>query len=191
MLFNKKSESKSARALLADHKPPSPFPPPVTAPEAPAPFTPPLRVPGTAAQTVIDAWLTITGNLQSEGDVQIDGQLCGDVHCAHLVVGRDATITGDVVAEEAVVRGRVKGTIRANRVVLQDTARVESDIFYKTLSIDEGASFDGQSRHTQEPLQDEEATSRAVERLQSKVAEGERKMGAGNGAGLGAASSAG
>jgi len=114
------------------------------------------RVPsGSPTQSVIDAWLTITGNLQSEGDVRVEGQICGDIRCAHLVVGRDATVSGDITAEEAVIRGKVKGSIRANRVILQETACVESDIYHKVLSIDEGASFDGQSLHRQQPFQDE------------------------------------
>jgi cytoskeletal protein CcmA (bactofilin family) len=111
-------------------------------------------------QSVIDAWLTITGNLESQGDVRIEGQVAGDIRCANLVVGRDATVSGDIVAEEAIVRGKVKGTIRANRVVLQDTACVESAIFHKMLSIDEGASFEGQSCRRQQPHQEEAAAAR-------------------------------
>jgi cytoskeletal protein CcmA (bactofilin family) len=114
---------------------------------------------GTATQSVIDAWLTINGNLESEGDVRVEGQINGDIRCAHLVVGRDATLSGDIIAEEVVVRGKVKGSIRANRVILQDSARVESDIYHKTLCVDEGACFDGQSCHRQHPFQDGEAAS--------------------------------
>jgi cytoskeletal protein CcmA (bactofilin family) len=117
---------------------------------------------GSPAQSVIDAWLTITGNLESQGDVRVEGQIAGDIRCANLVVGRDATVSGDIVAEEAIVRGRVKGTIRANRVILQDTAFVESAIYHKVLSVDEGASFDGQSCHRQQPHQEEEAAARIV-----------------------------
>jgi cytoskeletal protein CcmA (bactofilin family) len=114
---------------------------------------------GSATQSVIDAWLTITGTLESEGDVRVEGKIKGDIRCAHLVVGRDATVSGDIVAEEAVVRGKVRGSIRANRVILQDSACVESDIYHKTLSIDEGASFDGQSCHRQHPFQEGDADS--------------------------------
>jgi cytoskeletal protein CcmA (bactofilin family) len=117
---------------------------------------------GSQTQSVIDAWLTITGNLESQGDVRVEGQISGDIRCANLVVGRDATVSGDIIAEEAVVRGRVKGTIRANRVTLQDTACVESVIYHKVLTIDEGASFDGQSCRRQQPHQEEEASARIV-----------------------------
>ena len=117
---------------------------------------------GSPTQSVIDPWLTITGNLESQGDVRVEGQVAGDIRCANLVIGRDATVSGDIVAEEAIVRGRVKGTIRANRVILQDTACVESAIYHKVLSIDEGASFDGQSCHRQQPHQEEEAVASIV-----------------------------
>jgi cytoskeletal protein CcmA (bactofilin family) len=107
---------------------------------------------GAPTRSLVDAWLTITGNLQSEGEVQVDGRVEGDIRCAHLVVGKDATIIGNIVAEEVVVRGKVTGTIRANRVILQDSARVESEIFHKKLAIEEGAVFDGQSRLREEPM---------------------------------------
>jgi cytoskeletal protein CcmA (bactofilin family) len=141
---------------------------------------------GSATQSVIDAWLTITGTLESEGDVRVEGKIKGDIRCAHLVVGRDATVSGDIVAEEAVVRGKVRGSIRANRVILQDSACVESDIYHRTLSIDEGACFDGQSCHRQHPFQEgdtdnaesqpgemrgEAAAGEAVERTNGTAAE--------------------
>jgi cytoskeletal protein CcmA (bactofilin family) len=121
-----------------------------------------VQIGSSPTQSVIDAWLTITGKLESQGDVRVEGQIAGDIRCANLVVGRDATVSGDIVAEEAVVRGRVKGTIRANRVILQDTACVESAIYHKVLSVDEGASFDGQSCHRQQPHEEEETTARIV-----------------------------
>jgi len=124
-----------------------------------APEPMPGRKPsGATTRSVIDAWLTITGNLQSEGEVQVDGQVQGDIHCAHLTVGKDASIAGNIVAEEVVVRGKVKGTIRANRVILQDSAQVDSEIFHKRLAIEEGARFDGVSRMREEPMMAEEPT---------------------------------
>ena len=107
---------------------------------------------GAPTRSVIDSWLMITGNLQSEGEVQVDGQILGDIRCAHLTVGKDATVHGNITAEEVVVRGTVKGTIRANRVILQESARVDSEIFHKTLSIEEGASFEGSSRMRENPM---------------------------------------
>jgi len=103
-------------------------------------------------RSVIDAWLAISGNLSSEGEVQVDGQIVGDIRCTHLTVGKDAVINGNVTAEEVVVRGKVAGTIRANRVILQDSARVESEIYHKLLAIEEGAIFEGISRMREDPM---------------------------------------
>jgi cytoskeletal protein CcmA (bactofilin family) len=175
MLFNKKPDdapasSRAPEARPADHV-----------------VTPSRVLVGSPTQSVIDAWLTITGNLESQGDVRVEGQIAGDIRCANLVVGRDATVSGDIVAEEAVVRGKVKGTIRANRVILQDTACVESTIYHKALSIDEGASFDGQSCRRQQPHQEEEAAARIVRSTPREVPAVEpfdRSSGPAAGAGL-------
>ncbi|HEX5998411.1 MAG TPA: polymer-forming cytoskeletal protein [Hyphomicrobiaceae bacterium] len=152
MLFNKKPDDSSAESRRPSAGQPVPD-------AAPAPSRVQL---GSQTQSVIDAWLTISGNLESQGDIRVEGQVAGDIRCANLVVGRDATVSGDIVAEEAVVRGKVKGTIRANRVILQDTACVESAIYHKTLTVDEGATFDGTSCHRQQPHQEEEASTRIV-----------------------------
>ena len=86
------------------------------------------------------------GNLISKGEVVVDGEVQGDINCAHLTVGPSARITGGIVAEDVVVRGHVMGSIRGNRVNLQSTSRVEGDIFHQSLSIEQGAMFEGRSR---------------------------------------------
>ena len=115
------------------------------------------------AQSLINRSMTITGDLWSEGNVRVDGHICGNVNCAQLIVGRDAAITGAIMTEEVVIRGRVMGTIRAIRVRLQSTARVESEIIYRVLSIDEGARFEGVARCRSNPLRAEAAVSPMTE----------------------------
>jgi cytoskeletal protein CcmA (bactofilin family) len=115
------------------------------------PASPPRPSPnlaGPAARCVIDAGLVINGNLESERDVQLDGEVHGDIRCTQLIISRNATLLGNVVATEVVVRGTIKGNIRADLVMLQDTARVESEIFHRSLIVEEGASFDGESHRT-------------------------------------------
>jgi cytoskeletal protein CcmA (bactofilin family) len=114
---------------------------------------------GTRSQSFIDGSLTIMGDLHSEGDVQLDGRVCGNVACAQLIVGRDAAVTGSITAEQAIIRGSVTGTIRAGAVILQGTARVESEIAYTVLAVDDGATFEGAARHSDNPRAEAEATS--------------------------------
>ena len=104
------------------------------------------------AHSTLDAWMNITGNLQSDGDIQIDGHLKGDIRCVRLTVGKGATIIGNIAANEITVRGSIKGVIRATRVILKNHARIEGEIIHKTLIIEEGAWFAGVSRAQDDPL---------------------------------------
>src|SRR5262249_24722391 len=100
-------------------------------------------------------------------DVQIDGHLCGNINCVQLIVGKDASVTGVVIAEEAVIRGKMTGIIRATRVLLQETARVQSEIIYRSLAVEEGASFEGVTRPRPSPLEEEIAVPPTPEARQS------------------------
>lgn len=108
-----------------------------------------------AAQTrsVIDPGLLITGTLEGDGELQIDGQVRGDIRCTHLTVGSAATVDGNITADEVVVRGKVTGIIGGNRVMLMDSAHVESEIFHRRLSIEEGAHFEGEARFNEQPIE--------------------------------------
>ena len=102
--------------------------------------------------SVIGSDLIIMGNLESKGEVTIEGQVQGDIHCAMLLVGEHAQVTGGIVAEEVVVRGRVMGSVRGNKVTLQASAHVEGDVYHKALAIEQGAFFEGKSRRSDDPM---------------------------------------
>ena len=101
--------------------------------------------------SVIGPDLTINGNLVSKGEVQIDGEVQGDIQGTYVVIGEKARITGSIVAEEIVVRGHVMGSVRGKRVMLQSSSHVEGDIFHQALAIEQGAFFEGKSRRSDDP----------------------------------------
>ena len=104
------------------------------------------------APSVIGPDLTINGNLVSKGEVQIDGEVQGDIQGTYVVIGEKARITGSIVAEEIVVRGHVMGSVRGKRVMLQSSSHVEGDIFHQALAIEQGAFFEGKSRRSDDPM---------------------------------------
>src|SRR5256885_16465191 len=104
--------------------------------------------------SIISAELIVRGTLVSAGDVTIDGKVDGDIRAASLVIGEKAVIVGDVFAEEAIVRGRVEGSIRARKVQLCSTCHVEGNILHEAFSVESGAFFEGNCRHTDNPLAD-------------------------------------
>ena len=96
--------------------------------------------------------LVIDGNVTSKGELRLDGQVHGDVHCVTFVLGENAQLEGSVVAEKVIVRGRLIGSVRALKVMLQSTAHVEGDLFHKGLSLEQGTHFEGESRPSDDPL---------------------------------------
>ena len=101
---------------------------------------------------MIGSDLTITGNLESKGEIQIEGEVQGDIHAGRIVIGERARITGALIADDIVVRGGVQGSIRGNNVTLQANSRVEGDVFHKSLAIEQGAFFEGKSRRSEDPM---------------------------------------
>jgi cytoskeletal protein CcmA (bactofilin family) len=118
---------------------------------APAPVARALPSAAAAVASVVGAQLSIKGNLESRGEVQIDGAIEGDVHARRIVVGEEARITGNLLAEDIVIRGAVAGSIRGGKVTLEAASRVEGDIFHKTLAVERGAYFEGRSRRVEDP----------------------------------------
>jgi cytoskeletal protein CcmA (bactofilin family) len=104
---------------------------------------------GDGGKSVISNDLKIIGQglkIISRGTLQVDGEVEGDVAGAELIIGDQGKVTGTVAAERVIVRGRISGVIRAMTVALQASARVEGDIHHMSLSIEQGAEFDGRCR---------------------------------------------
>src|SRR5205809_4070091 len=99
----------------------------------------------TIACSLIAENVSVDGDLKSEGDVQLDGTLRGDLTVAHLSIGETGQVEGAVSAEAVEVRGRVVGTISAASVKLYATARVDGDITHGQLAVEPGAHFAGRS----------------------------------------------
>src|SRR6202453_3390414 len=108
-----------------------------------------------SAPSIISADLVVNGTLTSTGDIQIDGRVEGDVHSAGLVIGDKAFIHGEVMAEDITVRGRIQGSVRARKVLLCSTCHVEGNILHEAFSVEAGAFFEGNCRHSDNPLAEE------------------------------------
>jgi cytoskeletal protein CcmA (bactofilin family) len=117
--------------------------------------------------------LLIIGNVMAKGEIQLEGQVQGDISCASLIVGESSQLEGGVVAEDVVIRGRLKGSVRALRVTLQSKCNVEGDLVHQSLAIEPGAMFEGKSRRADAPLSSsqESPSQAAVARPPRLVAE--------------------
>jgi cytoskeletal protein CcmA (bactofilin family) len=105
-----------------------------------------------APLSIIAPGCVITGVVSSPGDLQIEGDVVGDVQCAALSVGQNGAIKGDVTAETLLVRGTITGGVRARNVQLASSGRIEGDIVAAQLVIEAGGAFEGRSRRDADPL---------------------------------------
>jgi cytoskeletal protein CcmA (bactofilin family) len=98
-----------------------------------------------AAINMIGAGTVITGDIQSKGDIRVDGTLKGSVNTSgKVVLGKDGVIEGDVVCADADVSGTIKAKISVTQLLsLKSTAKLNGDITTNKLSIEPGASFTG------------------------------------------------
>ena len=119
--------------------------------QQPAPTRPaPARQ--AAVPSILGRDITITGDIKTDGDVQVDGRLDGNVKAGSLTIGEQGAINGKVIASRVHVRGKVTGKIEADIVDLAETANVQADIVQNQLTIANGAFFDGKcSRKTPAP----------------------------------------
>jgi cytoskeletal protein CcmA (bactofilin family) len=99
----------------------------------------------TAAETVVGPSVKIQGDLNSEGNIRIEGNVAGKVQTTQSVhVGESATIQADMNAGNAIIAGNVQGNVKVSgNLILQSTARVNGDIACAVLRVEDGALFSG------------------------------------------------
>ena len=118
--------------------------------ETPAPAQQPRgREPVRGGHTfsMIASDVEIVGNLTAKVDLHIDGKVQGDVTCGNLVQGEGSIIAGKVIAESAKLSGHVEGSIEANDLVIESTARIIGDVVYSNLTIAPGGQIEGKFSH--------------------------------------------
>lgn len=103
---------------------------------------------GEGALSIIAAGMTVTGDIDSNGVVKIEGRVEGTVRSARQVlVGRQGSVKGDIETREAIIGGRVDGGVKAiERIEVQGTAYVAGDVHTKSIVVLEGGRLNGSVR---------------------------------------------
>jgi len=91
--------------------------------------------------------VTISGNVTASVDLHVDGVVEGDISCAALVQGAESRIIGHVTAQSARLAGLVDGSITAEELVVERSARITGDVRYERITIEAGSRIDGHFAH--------------------------------------------
>ena len=86
--------------------------------------------------------ITITGALDTDGELQIHGRVLGTIRADRIVMAPGSDVEGDIVARDAQISGRVLGRVFALHVTIDSSAEVTGRIFHHTVEVARGARID-------------------------------------------------
>ena len=94
---------------------------------------------------LIGAGTTIKGNVDSTGDIRIDGTLNGNLNTkGKVVIGTTGLVKGEVFCKNSDVEGKVEGKINVLELLsLKSTSIILGDISARRLAIEPGSKFTG------------------------------------------------
>jgi len=127
-MFSKSSGSSSASDQSAQKK---------------ASSATPAQSRSAAVPSLLSSNLIITGDIKTDGEVQIDGRVDGNVSAGKITIGEQGAVNGTIIAAIVHIRGKVTGKVDSMSIELSETANVEADLVQDNLVIANGAFFDG------------------------------------------------
>lgn len=135
-MFTRKEEETDSNAYMQQRTPSY----------SPASGTSQEPVVSTGKETnVIARGTVIRGDVQSEGDLRIDGEVKGTIRSrSKVIVGQDGFVDGDVECVHAEVLGRVKGSLTVqDHLNLRGNAKMEGDVLTTHLEMEPSVKFNG------------------------------------------------
>lgn len=98
------------------------------------------------ARSVISSDVRIDGSLQTDGVLEFDGRIDGDLTAHALGIGRAAVVRGNVAGAFVTVDGTIEGDITAETLTLKPTAVVHGVLTYDSVTVENGATINGRFR---------------------------------------------
>jgi cytoskeletal protein CcmA (bactofilin family) len=104
-----------------------------------------VGTPPEAVISIIGPGMKVVGDCLTDGTVRVEGTVEGSVKAGKaVVVGKQGAVIGDVQTQDAVISGRVTGTLVAeSRLELQATCQIDGDVRTRRMQLEEGALLNG------------------------------------------------
>ncbi|HSW68243.1 MAG TPA: polymer-forming cytoskeletal protein [Bacteroidales bacterium] len=98
-----------------------------------------------ATVNLIGKGTVIKGDIVSNGDLRIDGNVSGSIQSTgKVVVGQTGIVEGEITCQNAELEGEIKAIIAVKGLLnLKQTARFTGDITTVKLAVEPGALFTG------------------------------------------------
>jgi cytoskeletal protein CcmA (bactofilin family) len=129
----------------------------------------------TAGMTYLDKGSLITGNLNTNGHLRLDGAIKGNVSVKGMLeVSAGASIDGEMLeVESLLLHGSIKANVTARgKITISKTGRLIGDVKATSLDIETGAVFSGRSEMNAAAMTSQLDPSRGIPEAEAKKAAG-------------------
>ncbi len=93
------------------------------------------ETPVMATGTVISEGIKVSGNIEGQDSVQVNGHLIGDITVNQVTIGKRGVVHGSIIAKKIIINGELDGTIRCNELDIMQTGKVRNSIQAKQVVI--------------------------------------------------------
>lgn len=110
---------------------------------------------------LISSGTDITGDINSTGDLRIDGTVTGTLNTkGKIVIGPTGKVKGEVICKNSEISGIIEGKITVGQLLnLKSSCKIIGDISTSKLSIEPGAKFTGNCKMSENDNNGETAGS--------------------------------
>ena len=105
----------------------------------------------TGVPSILSQDLVVTGDISTDGEVQVEGRIEGNIKAKSLTIGEQGAVNGTIKADTVYIHGKVTGKVDAVTIELTPTANVLADLKQDNLTIANGAFFDGKCTRKTKP----------------------------------------
>jgi cytoskeletal protein CcmA (bactofilin family) len=94
--------------------------------------------------TLISKGCIVTGKIESDTFVRIDGDIKGDLFIGDgLIVGENGHVEGNIQTRDVVVYGKINGIVRAESIDIKSSGKIYGEMYTTVLQVEKGAVYTG------------------------------------------------
>jgi cytoskeletal protein CcmA (bactofilin family) len=94
--------------------------------------------------TIISEGSAFDGNLTYKGSVHLDGKFKGIIKADKVIMGKNGSFNGTMVANQVTISGNVKGEVQSQLLSIKTGAKVSARLEYEQIEIQYGANLIGE-----------------------------------------------
>lgn len=93
--------------------------------------------------SVISEGFALVGDVVAEGVLHVEGSIKGTINSDVVNIGLNGAVDGDVRCKSLQIKGSFVGTARCDELIISGKAHVSGRVAYGTLSVQRGATIEG------------------------------------------------